>query len=157
MNFEFSNEIFRKIPKFFFPVTSENEIFRRISAKFRRNFKPWCQPEGDEDTDSPHTIVTWMETAPILLWLEWTWTREERRTTITLHVPEMPVAGQIRPVSIGSVMAQLWEPEECHHYNIPPLLCYVSILGKVHFSTLNYHDRPILVLELRNRTSYTLN
>ena len=40
LNFEFSNEIFRKIPNFFFPVTSENEIFRRISAKFRRNFKP---------------------------------------------------------------------------------------------------------------------
>jgi len=41
LNFEFQTEIFRKIPKFFFPVTSENEIFRRISAKFRRNFKPW--------------------------------------------------------------------------------------------------------------------
>ena len=40
LNFEFQTEIFRKIPKFFFPVTSENEIFRRISAKFRRNFKP---------------------------------------------------------------------------------------------------------------------
>ena len=40
LNFEFSNEIFRKIPIFFFPVTSENEIFRRISVKFRRNFKP---------------------------------------------------------------------------------------------------------------------
>jgi len=35
LNFEFSNEIFRKIPKFFFPVTSENEIFRRISPKFQ--------------------------------------------------------------------------------------------------------------------------
>ena len=35
LNFEFSNEIFRKIPKFFSPVTSENEIFRRISAKFQ--------------------------------------------------------------------------------------------------------------------------
>ena len=43
LNFEFSNEIFRKIPNFFSPVTSENEIFRRISAKFRRNFKP-CSP-----------------------------------------------------------------------------------------------------------------
>ena len=32
-----------------------------------------------------------------------------------------------------------------------------SFLGKVRFSTLNYHDRPILVLELRNWTSYTPN
>jgi len=29
--------------------------------------------------------------------------------------------------------------------------------GKVCFSTLNYHDSPILDLELRNRTSYTSN
>ena len=49
LNFKFSNEIFRKIPKFFFPITSENEIFRRISAKFRRNFKS-CVTENLESS-----------------------------------------------------------------------------------------------------------
>ena len=32
-----------------------------------------------------------------------------------------------------------------------------SFLGKVRFSTLDYQNRPILVLELRNRTFYTSN
>jgi len=34
--------------------------------------------------------------------------------------------------------------------------CYFP-LGKVYFSTLNYHDSPIFNPELQNRTSYTLN
>jgi len=29
--------------------------------------------------------------------------------------------------------------------------------GKVHFSTLNYYDNPILTLELRNWTSHISN
>ena len=37
LNFEFENEIYRKIPKFRIPVTSGNEKFSEISAKFRRN------------------------------------------------------------------------------------------------------------------------
>ena len=37
LNFEFENEIFRKIPKFRIPVTSGNGKFSEISAKFRRN------------------------------------------------------------------------------------------------------------------------
>ena len=40
LNFEFSKRNFPKIPKYFFPVPSGNEKFRRNSAKFRRNFKP---------------------------------------------------------------------------------------------------------------------
>ena len=37
---------FSENTEFFFPVTSENENFCRISAKFRRNFKPCCLPMG---------------------------------------------------------------------------------------------------------------
>jgi len=37
LNFEFENEIYRKIPKFRIPVTSGNEKISEISAKFRRN------------------------------------------------------------------------------------------------------------------------
>ena len=37
LNFEFENEIYRKIPKFRIPVTSGNGKFSEISAKFRRN------------------------------------------------------------------------------------------------------------------------
>ena len=37
LKFEFKNEIYRKIPKFRIPVTSENEKISEISAKFRRN------------------------------------------------------------------------------------------------------------------------
>ena len=35
LNFEFENEIYRKIPKFRIPVTSGNEKISEISAKFR--------------------------------------------------------------------------------------------------------------------------
>ena len=40
--FEFWNEIYRNLPKFHFPVTTENEKNTEISPKFHRNFKP-CQ------------------------------------------------------------------------------------------------------------------
>ena len=49
LNFEFSKRNFPKIPKHFFPVPSGNEKFRRNSAKFRRNFKPWMRlPQTDK-------------------------------------------------------------------------------------------------------------
>ena len=44
LNFEFENEIYRKIPKFRIPVISGNEKFSEISAKFSRNCYPcWLQ------------------------------------------------------------------------------------------------------------------
>ena len=44
LNFEFENEIYRKIPKFFFPVTNGNEK-TEISAKFHLKIKP-CSTVG---------------------------------------------------------------------------------------------------------------
>ena len=51
LNFEFSKQNFPKIPKYFFPVPSGNEKFRRNSAKFRQNFKP-CERAEEEDWDT---------------------------------------------------------------------------------------------------------
>ena len=44
--FEFWNEIYRNLPKFHFPVTTENEKNTEISPKFHRNFEP-CTPLTD--------------------------------------------------------------------------------------------------------------
>jgi len=44
LNFEFWNEIYRKIPKFRIPVTSENE---KKKPKFRRNFAEKLNPVVD--------------------------------------------------------------------------------------------------------------
>ena len=58
LNFEFSKRNFPKIPNFFFPVPSGNEKFRRNSAKFHQNFKPWGCPASSrveaESQSEPH-------------------------------------------------------------------------------------------------------
>ena len=42
LNFEFENEIYRKIPKFRIPVTSGNEKFSEISPKLLTLVQPRC-------------------------------------------------------------------------------------------------------------------
>jgi len=52
---------------------------------------------------------------------------------------------------------ECWENHHPHNIIMQHKSTYIICVGKVCFSTLNYHDRPILVLELWNRTSYTSN
>jgi hypothetical protein len=47
--FKFENEKWRKIPEFFFPVTSENEKNTEISAKFDRKVEPWTAGSFPEE------------------------------------------------------------------------------------------------------------
>ena len=53
LNFEFWNEIYRKIPKFRIPVTSGNEKKTEISAKFRRKVKPWSGVRSGRRATTP--------------------------------------------------------------------------------------------------------
>jgi len=46
LNFEFENEIYRKIPKFRIPVTSGNEKFSEISAKLLTLLGTSRPPQG---------------------------------------------------------------------------------------------------------------